>query len=93
MPCCGKSSVSHPIIRWRCPKEIRSQLISRVFSSINPKAILACSLNASMGVRDEEEIGARDEDGGFLTNILEGGAMIDKMNIMGFRFFFLKRWD
>ena len=44
--CCGKSSISHPIIFWHCPKEIRSRLVSRVVSSIKPKAILACLLNA-----------------------------------------------
>ena len=55
----------------------------RVFSSIKPKAILVCSLNASMEARDEEEMAPRDEEGGFLTGILEGGAIIDMMNVMG----------
>ena len=61
--------MSRPIICWRCPNVNRSRLVSRVLSSIKPKAILACTLNASIGAKDAEGdfnngcIGLRRHDG------------------------------
>ena len=51
-------------------------------SSIKPKAILVCLLNAL--------IGAKDKEGGFVTGILDRSAMIDSMNIIGSGIFFEK---
>ncbi len=76
------SSISYLITCWRCPKEIHSRLVSLVDSSIKPKAILACSLNASIGAKDKERE--------FVTGILDKSATIDCMNVIASGFFFEK---
>ncbi len=87
-PYCGRSSASYLIICRRRFNITRFQLVSQGFSSIKPKEILVCSLNRSIGTKNEEE-------SSITTDVLDGDAMIDNGNVVinALWIIFLKRWD
>lgn len=71
---CRQSSASHSIIYWHHPNITYSWQISRGFSGIKLKVILACSLNFWIRTKNEEE-------GSVTTGVLDRDTMIDNRNV------------